>query len=354
MFALLLVFQNAKAFQIGSIVSVNVTEAKISTKQYPKARKLASKLDGTFAKIIGQTTNSHNHSKWIIQSCEDASAKIKIKEQHLRFDPKMERILNAMKPKGDFKFHYISTRFSFEEYLIYKEFGSNDQDKFFIFDTFRKEINSSLCIMHSDFFQIMYAHRFSFDMDLLCSADVSEFTFLKLMMLSPEWMASVFDSIKRRLGDGTNDEALEVIEVFQSLQTYHFHSMAAASIRMHMVVNSKPTLRAAQYIRLMKDAMTKIKKREGLLRRSYLRLGIGRREFFISLICEAVSKKVKIFAKIYGVGGDTWNSAVNEIVEKFRWQHARHRIHTFHVLAYCPRNDGMKGMEKTVQRLLFG
>ena len=72
-----------RGFGIGSIVYVNVSEAKISSKQYPKARELAYAFDEDVAKIVGQTINSHNHSKWIIQSLYNASIKLKIKEQHL-------------------------------------------------------------------------------------------------------------------------------------------------------------------------------------------------------------------------------------------------------------------------------
>ena len=83
MLAWILCSYETQAFQIGSIVFVNVSEAKVSSRQYPKAKELAWQLDDDVAQIVGQTINSHNHSKWIIQSLHNASFKLKIKEQHL-------------------------------------------------------------------------------------------------------------------------------------------------------------------------------------------------------------------------------------------------------------------------------
>ena len=81
--ALLICYNYTDGFEIGSIAFVNISRAKLSVKLYPKAPELAAHFDGTFAKVVGQTINSHNHSKWIIQSLHNASIRLKIKEQHL-------------------------------------------------------------------------------------------------------------------------------------------------------------------------------------------------------------------------------------------------------------------------------
>ena len=350
MLALLVCFHQVRSFEIGSTVFVNLSSANISTIQYSKARELAEHFDGKYAKIIAQKTNSHNHSKWVIQSLHNASIKLKIREQHVQL---IELIA------GPIKFHYIADHFSFEEFSLWREFRKTKRNMFLVLDTFTEDSFSCDRLVPIEFLHASLA--FSFSAELKNSSGVQSAQaasdFCRLFYLSPEWMKSVYRTLRFNL---RSDElrqyasaAAYVIESFELKQLVFHRALTAATNKMHRLAIRRPNITECEYYSLMKEVNAGIEEAESDQLRFYLSFTDSERRAFLGLILKAIDIKMNIFAKVHRLTGKGWTSANEEIAAKYVANNGT--FETFHVIAHSPidRQDWVVS-EQQIRKWLFG
>ena len=347
--ASLLCSRQTSTFEIGSIVFINVSKAKISTKQYPKAGELAAHFDGKYAKVIGQTINSRNHSKWIIESLHNASIKLKIRGQHLT---------TSGRSRGSIEFHYFSGHFTFEEFSMWRQLRPNKRNMFLVLDTFTAGGYRTQQIMPTEFLQYTLASSFSTDLqNSSCLSSAKEMnTFLKLFYLSPQWMESVLRTMRFQLRSSVLQKyasLLQVIDTFKSVHTLYHRVLAVASIRMHRLALHYSHITESEYCRLMKEPETGIAKAELDQRNFYLDLPVPVRKALVTLFLHGIYTKTSIFAKVHKLAGKEWTSNNEEIAAKYEENIGC--FDTFHVIAHSPidQTDWAASAHK-IRKWLFG
>eukprot|EP01083_Nonionella_stella_P067187 177539_1 len=70
-----------------SILFFNHSDVKISTKRYPAALNVSSKLNGKFVRFQNITISLRNNSQYVISSLHSPSLQIKVKKKHLSLRP---------------------------------------------------------------------------------------------------------------------------------------------------------------------------------------------------------------------------------------------------------------------------
>ena len=307
--ALFLIFQQTNAsFGIESIVFVNASEAKISTKQYPKAPEIASKLHGRFAKIVGQTINSHNHSKWVIESLHNASIKLKVKEHYLSICP-VFKIPGAHNP---IQFHYISSVLDFEEYQLWIRLREHKEDKFLAMGITKPSFGPRMVYLKS--VQCLQALRLIDDPRLVSrTAREQANSLLNVFILSPEWMASVFSIVKKRIKQGEligQRRRHQAVGTFEDMHIqYHVGLASTAFTSMLNLSESSFRLR-------MNYTRTTIALTELLLFGSFLSIGHSFRSLFVNLLIETIQLKVKTFVNVAVAAANISGSSLMDLHEK--------------------------------------
>ena len=335
-------FLYSAALDIGSYVFVNVSNAKISSKQYPKAQELVSHFDGRFAKIIGQAINSHNHSKWIIQSLHKTPSKLKVREQYLSFRSKQNIQIHSI-PEASFVGR--------EEYALWRELSMNTRDKFIVIGCDIHSSDEYDRILFSEVCQYEFAFQIAGEAQIILSDTNNSVAALKkIFLIKSAWMDSVYNLMIRRLKQAPYLRCFDfnLVSDFQLLHRRSWTKGNAVSRLFHKLCTECTSL--AGYALAIVDDLRALEKAEDKFLAELLAMNDECRVAMTKDIIKMIDWRFHIYCNANKCHDLLWVAMAKEIIAQY-YAHFD-EFETLHVVVYYQKTTELMEMERMINETI--